>query len=289
MKWIIFLLLFAFSGAQCANFRRPTDHYIVNKNLPKVSLKKPTPELNTTAKMWNSFEMVDSTLNGINFKLAIPKKANMYRDWIWRARFWGHEPQLDIALLEKGFHVAYIETGGMYGSPKTLQIWDEFYRLITQNYHLNKKVVLEGMSRGGLPVFNWGNANAENVACIYADAPVCDFKSWPGGKFSGSGSVDDWKLCLEQYELTEEQAMTYLSNPIDRMENIARLKVPVIVVVGDLDKVVPVAENTDLLQKRLQELGWDLTILHKPAVGHHPHSFEDPKPILDFILKNTGN
>jgi hypothetical protein len=60
-------------------------------------------------------------------------------------------------------------------------------------------------------------------------------------------------------------------------------------VVGDADEVVPVSENTELLYKRLKALGWQMEIIHKPGVGHHPHSLKDPKPIVDFILKNTQN
>jgi alpha-beta hydrolase superfamily lysophospholipase len=73
------------------------------------------------------------------------------------------------------------------------------------------------------------------------------------------------------------------------MENIAALKVPVLCVVGDADEVVPVSENTALLEERLKTLGWKMEIIHKPGIGHHPHSLKDPKPIVDFILKNTGN
>ena len=43
------------------------------------------------------------------------------------------------------------------------------------------------MSRGGLIIYNWATANPKKVACIYGDAPVCDFKSWPGGKGKGKG------------------------------------------------------------------------------------------------------
>lgn len=53
--------------------------------------------------------MLDSTFNGINFKVVFPKTPNKKREWVWRARFWGHEPQTDIALLERGFHLVYIE------------------------------------------------------------------------------------------------------------------------------------------------------------------------------------
>ncbi len=238
---------------------------------------------------WKGYDLLDSTLNGVNFKIVFPKRANKNRNWIWRARFWGHEPQTDLALLEQGFHLVYIEVGGLFGSPKATKIWDEFYAFATQKYQLNKKVVLEGMSRGGLIIFNWANQNADKVACIYGDAPVCDFKSWPLGNGIGEGSAADWKTCLEQYEFTREQALAFQGNPINHMENIAKEKIPVLNVVGDADKVVPFAENTYLLKKRLNELGWDLTVIHKPNVGHHPHSLKDPKPIVDFILMNTGN
>lgn len=238
---------------------------------------------------WNGFTLLDSTLNGIPFKVVFPKKANQNRNWIWRARFWGHEPQTDIALLKQGFHLVYIEVGGLFGSEKAIQIWDDFYDFAIQKYNLNKKVVLEGMSRGGLIIFNWGNRNAEKVACIYGDAPVCDFKSWPGGKGIGPGSEADWQTCLKVYGFTEQIALNYNGNPIDHMEHIASHKVPVLIVVGDADEVVPVSENTDLLEKRLNLLGWGLEVIHKPGVGHHPHSLKDPQSIVDFILKNTEN
>jgi len=236
---------------------------------------------------WHGFEMIDSTLNGIHFKVVFPHKANKQRDWVWRARFWGHEPQTDLALLEAGFHLAYIEVGGLFGCEKAVKIWDDFYDMMIANYHLNPKVVLEGMSRGGLIVFNWGNRNADKVACIYADAPVCDFKSWPGGKGAGIGDSKAWKLCLSQYGFSEEVALLYNGNPIDHMENIASNKVPILCVVGDADTVVPFSENTALLEKRLNDLGWKINIIHKTGVGHHPHSLKNPKPIVDFILKNT--
>lgn len=244
---------------------------------------------NTKAKEWNGYKLLDSTLNGVNFKVVSPKKANKNRDWVWRARFWGHEPQTDLALLEKGFHIAYIDVSNLFGNYKAIKIWDDFYSYVTEKYELNKKVVLEGMSRGGLIIFNWGNRNAEKVACIYADAPVCDFKSWPAGKGIGEGSPKAWSTCLKAYGFTEALALLSNGNPINHMEYLASYKVPLLVVVGDVDKVVPVAENTQLLKARLNTLGWDLDMIHKPEVGHHPHSLENPKPIVDFILKHTGN
>lgn len=233
------------------------------------------------------YATLDSILNDVKFKLVFPKNPNKAKNWIWRARFWGHEPQTDLALLERGFHVAYIDVGGLFGNEKAINIWDDFYSFMTNKYKLNPKVVLEGMSRGGLIIFNWANRNAEKVACIYADAPVCDFKSWPAGKGEGKGSVNAWIECLNQYGFSEKLALQYNGNPINHMENLASQKVPILHVVGGADPVVPVSENTGLLEKRVKELGWEMTIINKPGVGHHPHSLEDPKPIVDFVLRYT--
>ena len=250
-----------------------------------ISQGNPTPTQDH--KFWHGYEILDSTLNGRDFKIVFPERPNGNRDWIWRARFWGHEPQTDLALLDQGIHVAYIDVAGLFGNEEAIGIWDEFYALATGEFQLNHEVVLEGMSRGGLIVYNWANRNAEKVACIYADAPVCDFKSWPMGRGKGSGSEQASKACLEQYGFTQEQALDYKGNPVDHMDNIARAQVPILHVVGDADKVVPVSENTGLLKARLNELGWDLEVINKPGVGHHPHSLEDPKPIVEFILTHT--
>ena len=44
-------------------------------------------------------------------------------------------------------------------------------------------------------------ANPARVACIYADAAVCDFKSWPGGKGKGKGDAGEWRRVLKLYGL----------------------------------------------------------------------------------------
>ena len=47
------------------------------------------------------------------------------------------------------------------------------------------------------------------------------------------------------------------------------------------------SENTDVVEKRYKKLGGKITVIRKPGVDHHPHSLEDPKPIVDFIMSHT--
>ena len=236
---------------------------------------------------FHGFDQYSFNLNEIPCKVVVPAKVASGKPWIWRARFWGHEPQTDVALLDQGFHVVYADVAGLFGSPKAVERWNEFYRYLTEEHGFDKKAVLEGMSRGGLIIFNWTACNPDKVHCIYADAPVCDFKSWPGGKGSGKGSPPSWGQCLKAYTLTEDQALAYKKNPTDNLEPIANAKIPLLHVVGDIDDVVPVSENTALIEKRYLELGGPIQVIHKPDVGHHPHSLKDPQPIVDFILQHA--
>ena len=69
---------------------------------------------------------------------------------------------------------------------------------------------------------------------------------------------------------------------------LAKAKIPLLHVVGDADVAVPVSENTAILEARYKKLGGKIQVIHKPGIGHHPHSLKDPKPIVDFILKHSG-
>ena len=232
---------------------------------------------------FHGFDCYDFEHANTGCKVVVPKTVAKGKPWIWRARFFGHEPQLDKALLEKGYHVAYCDVGGLFGAPEAVARWDRFYRFLTEQKGFHKKPALEGMSRGGLIIYNWAKKNPEKVSCIYGDAPVCDIKSWP------RGNAGVWKQCLKAYGFKDEaEAMAFDGNPIDGLKPLAKAKVPLLHVVGDDDKVVPVAENTAVLERRYKALGGKIEVIHKPGVGHHPHSLKDPARLVEFVTSAVG-
>lgn len=237
---------------------------------------------------WNGYDRYDFLCDGRKSILVMPKEPAQGKPWVWRARFFGHEPQADLALLARGFHLAYMDVVEMFGNSEAVAHWNAFYQELTTRQGLARQMALEGMSRGGLYIYNWAAANSEKVACIYADAPVCDIHSWAKRK-GQSPTVDqffaDW---LKSYGLTEERLADYRGNPIDRLEPLARAGIPLLHVVGDADDVVPVAENTAILEARYRKLGGRIEVIHKPGVGHHPHSLKDPTPIVEFIVRYAG-
>jgi len=60
-----------------------------------------------TISNFYGFDCADFKFENRDCKIVKPRTAGKGKPWIWRARFWGHEPQTDIALLERGFYVVY--------------------------------------------------------------------------------------------------------------------------------------------------------------------------------------
>jgi len=228
----------------------------------------------------------DFILNGNKVIIVNPKRAASGKPWIWRAEFFDHRPETDLALLAKGFHLVFLEITNNFGCPDAMAQWDVLYRELTERRGFAGKTALEGLSRGGLYVYNWAARNPGKVACIYADAPVCDFKSWPGGKGKSKGSAEDLARLVRLYHFkSEKEALAYDKNPVDNLRPLASAGIPLLHVYGDVDETVPYRENTAVVARRYRKLGGRIKLIRKKGVGHHPHGLADPAPIVAFICK----
>lgn len=229
---------------------------------------------------WNGCDRYDFTFKDRQATVVVPKKAAKGNPWIWRPAFFDAFPSVDKALLEKGFHIVYYDVTHLYGSPRAVSLGTEFYKDITNRYGLSPKVTLEGFSRGGLFAFNWAAQNTDKVACIYVDAPVCNVFSWPGRK-----NATLWNDLLKEWNLTDAEMEHFKGNPIDNLAPIAAAGIPIISVCGDSDRVVPYKENMDVVRSRYLAAGGPVEVILKKGCDHHPHSLDNPEPVVDFILR----
>lgn len=246
-----------------------------------------------TTSEWQGYRRQDFQVDGRNCYIVAPEHIAAGKPWVWRARFPNYHPDADALLLERGFHVAFMDTNGMLGSPRAMKHWDAFYQHMI-GLGFSPRVALYGVSRGGLFVYGFASRHPERVACVYADVPVCDLKSWPGakGERHGRGDADTWRAMRTEYGFTEAQALAYRGNAIDTLAPIAKAKIPILHIVSRNDQVVPPSENTFLLAKRLRALGGNMRILElaEGTKASHGHHFAHPAymQVADFIERHAA-
>src|SRR5207237_7690927 len=74
--------------------------------------------------------------------VVAPKRSAPGNPWSWRGYYFDHEPQAEIELLRRGFHVGFVWCDA--GKP-----WDAWYKFLTETHGLSKQPAFVGMSRGG--------------------------------------------------------------------------------------------------------------------------------------------
>ncbi|HWB24865.1 MAG TPA: GDSL-type esterase/lipase family protein [Chitinophagaceae bacterium] len=242
------------------------------------------------ADTWKGFKRVNFTIDGYHAYYVVPAAPLAGRPWLWRTSFPDWHTAMDSLLLVKGMYIVYLSIDNQYGSPAAMQEYDKLYDYLTGSLHFAFKCAMEGVSRGGLYEYTWAKRNPDKVTALYAEAPVCDIKSWPGGKLKSPGDSALWKQLLQVYGFTEQQAMAYDDNPIDHLEGLAAFKVPLYHIVGYNDKLAPSAENTTVLLQRYTALGgpayiYPVTAGPQELQGHH-FPIEHPDVWAGMILQN---
>lgn len=233
-----------------------------------------------TVETWEGYACRRGEVDGRACRLVLPHGWRADRRWAWRAEFFGAFANADAELLRRGYVLAYMDVQNHYGAPKAMRHFDAFYAFSRQ-FGLHARTAMIGLSRGGLFIYNWALENPDKVACLYADAPVCDLRTWPC-RPAMAGSPD-YRRCLEMYGLTEADLKDKYHPPAERAAELARAGIPVIHVCGGADEVVPVLPNSVALLTHYMQGGGNCRLIVKPGCGHHPHGLEDPTEIVEFI------
>ena len=215
--------------------------------------------------------------NGYKATVLFPDNFN--GKWVWKTEFFYAFDQAEQELFSKGYARVYYEISDMYGSNRAIRLMHLFHLYLIEKYGFKNRPYLFGFSRGGLYAFNYALYYPEYVEKIYLDAPVLNLKSWPP-----RNSKEHAEL-LKEYLLNEETFEKYAFSPIDRLKEFVKNNLPVMIVAGDSDEIVPHQENSEIMVNYYREHGLKIEYILKPGCGHHPHSLEDVSPIIRFIEK----
>ncbi len=218
------------------------------------------------------------------FVYAAPKPAES-KPWLWYA------PTLNgISLVQRkmyfdrfmqaGLSIAGYDLGEVRGSPASTAKFSLFYEEMVRRGWSGKPILL-GQSRGGLMMLAWAVQNPTKVKAFVGIYPVCNLASWPL-KNSKAATLAD-------FALPENELLDRLGefNPTNHLQGLALNNVPMFVVHGDSDVVVPLDENTELLQRRYQAVGGSIAVKIIPGEGHKVSpSFFECQELVDFVARN---
>ena len=194
-------------------------------------------------------------------------------------------PKMQIDLLDKGYHLAYIKNINRWGRDEDLKRKADFVDFVSTKYNLSKKCVPVGLSCGGLFAIKFAGNYPDMVSVIYLDAPVVNILSCPCCLGANKNQPIPSKEVYDALGLDEISILSYRKHPLDYIPKLVEHRIPAVIVSGDSDTVVCYDENGIFLEKAYKEADIPLEVYIKKGGDHHPHGLEDNTPIVDFILK----
>ena len=218
--------------------------------------------------------------------LILPEKpkAGQPIPWVWYAPTLrglpsNSEKWMFERFLKEGIAIAGVDVGESYGSPKGRAVYTALHEHLAKKRGLAKEACLLARSRGGLMLYCWAAENPDKVRCITGIYPVCNIASYPG-----------LKRACGAYGLTVKELEAQLTkhNPIDRLELLAKAKVPIFHIHGDKDSSVPLEKNSALIKERYDKLGGLMTLEVVKGQGHNMWAgWFQSQNLVDFVIKHA--
>jgi pimeloyl-ACP methyl ester carboxylesterase len=182
--------------------------------------------------------------------IIAPKSEAPGKPWVFRAGFVERTAAVDLALLDRGFHIVTGPVPYNADGPDRKD-WDMVYDYFVE-HGFSRKPAVEGEGGGAGLAYAWAIQNPDKVSCIYAENPV----------------------------LRDTMSMTSM---VEKLEPLAKASVPIIHVCGSLDPAI--SDNTRAVETKYKELGGKISVIVKDGQGHYPLVPADPAPVVDLIVK----
>lgn len=206
-----------------------------------------------------------------------------------KTEYWDAFPEAaEIELVKNGFHLCFIKNDNVWARESDIDRKARFIRFVQAEYCLKQKCVLIGMSCGGLYAITLAARYPELIQCMYIDAPVVNFLSCPCGLGAAKPISEE---ALSRFlsimgTSSVSQLLACRDMPLDKLSILTANNIPIVLVSGDSDTVVPFEENGLLVQKAYKDAGTEIAVYIKPGCDHHPHGLPDSTPIVTFILEH---
>lgn len=191
----------------------------------------------------------------------------------WRTAF---VPRTSVPrMLKMGYHHVSVDTFKEHMNEKGLAVSKAFQDYLVKDLGFAPKARLIGMSWGGFFSIRYAATFPENVAKIYLDAPLLSFENF-------SSVPDHWKKTQPEQGWKDDPRM-----PVNMAKTIAETGIPVLLLYGGVDTVVPPKSNCIRFAEAFRAAGGKpekLKVVARGSYAHHPHGVEESEnTIIDFF------
>ena len=228
------------------------------------------------------FQRTSFKFQGYDAWVVEPKiKAPETLPWTWTMQwataFVPRTPA--IHLLRQGWHHVTIDTYNHKMDEKGVAISAAFQKYLVEELGFAPKACLIGMSWGGFFSTRYAAAHPNNVAAIYYDCPLMNFdKFLDQPPEEVKKSIGPWADSVPE-KWSDDPRM-----PVNMAETLAKAGIPVYLLYGGADRVVPPETNCEVFAPRFKAAGGNITVVNRKIYGHHPHGVEvDDTTLADFF------
>ncbi|MDD6308945.1 MAG: alpha/beta fold hydrolase [Clostridia bacterium] len=233
---------------------------------------------------WHGYAFQEGEFMGQPYVVVFPEKGTENGKWILKTEYFGAFPETELALLKRGYHVANVKTTSRWCPDSVTEMQAAFVDFVHAEFGLSEQCIPVGMSCGGMQAIFLAAKYPEKVSCMYIDAPVVNFLSCPFGfgRKTTESATDEF---IKARGLDEIAILSFRKHPLDFIPALTTHHIPIVLVSGDTDTVVPFEENGKLLWDAYKAAGCTIETYIKPGGDHHPHGLPDVSPIVHFIEK----
>lgn len=226
------------------------------------------------------FERTVFDFNGHEAWVVEPKdKAAEGMPWTWTMQWaTAFVPRTGVPqLLEKGWHHVTLQMFDTRASDESMPQFKAFQEYLVTELGFAPKARLVGMSWGGFFSIRYASTYPERVKSIYLDAPLLNFETFGN---NDPAQIGVWAKSIPEKGWSSDPRM-----PVNLAAPIAKAGIPILLLYGGVDQVVPPASNCELFIPRFKANGGEIKVVKRGSYAHHPHGVDlDDLEIVNFFL-----
>lgn len=197
----------------------------------------------------------------------------------WADAFVPRTPALH--LLRQGWYHVTIDTFKYRMNEEGLAISKAYRDFLVHVLGFRPTACLIGMSWGGFFSTRFAARYPNDVAAIYYDCPLMTFD-----KFMDKPAEEVRKAIAGWTENMPAKWSDDPRMPVNMAKAVARAGIPVYLLYGGCDRVVPPEMNCEVFVPRFKAAGGEITVMRRDLYGHHPHGVEvDDVTLAEFFKK----